>query len=471
MTLVQGASTSPFGPETRGLTFGIVLGVTLFAFEALAVVTVAPLFAQDLGGLPLYGWVFSGFLLASLLGSVAGGLMADNGSLARPLLWGLGFFGVGLAVSGSSPTMLVLIAGRVLQGLGGGALSTVMYAAISRAYPDAARARMMALTSSAWVVPALLGPSLAALVAETLHWRYVFWGILPLLLIVVALTYRSFSRLVQRSATASATGRLVAAMWLAVGAGLLLSGVGADSPWLAAMALPGVVMVVVGLRTLMPAGTLRLRQGLPSVIAGRGTLFSAFVGVEAFLALLLTSVHGYSTAVTGAVIAAGSISWAVGAWLQSRLDEGQARVRARRMFVGTSLIALGIVAQVAALFMTNAALVVVVVGWVVAGLGIGLAHSTSSVLAFALAPAGEEGGVSAALQIADQFTAAVSTGIGGALLAIATRLAWSQQQGILLAIGFVMLLAVVGLIATWRAAPPAVVGRTHMPHDGVRVHG
>ncbi|HZW99964.1 MAG TPA: MFS transporter [Trueperaceae bacterium] len=450
---MQGTNLSTFTADTRGLTIGIVLGVTLFAFEALAVVTVAPLFVEDLGGLSLYGWVFSGFLLASLLGAVASGLMADSGSLARPLLWGLGFFGVGLAVSGSAPTMLVLIAGRVLQGLGGGALSTVMYAAISRAYPDAARARMMALTSSAWVVPALLGPTLAALVAETLHWRYVFWGILPLLLIVVVLTYRAFSRLVQRAATPRARGRLVSALWLAAGAGLLLTGVGADSWWLAVLALPGIVMVVMGLRDLLPAGTLGLRRGLPSVIAGRGTLFSAFVGVEAFLALLLTSVHGYSTAVTGAVIATGSISWAVGAWLQSRLDNGLATDRARRMFVGTALIALGVVAQVVALFMTGAVLVVVVIGWVLAGLGIGMAHSTSSVLAFALAPTGEDGRVSTALQIADQFTAAVSTGVGGALLAIATRLAWSQQQGILLAIGFVMALAVIGLVATWRSAP------------------
>ncbi len=447
------AGPSPFDAQTRALTIGIVLGVTLFAFEALAVVTVAPLFVEDLGGLSLYGWVFSGFLLASLLGSVVGGLMADNGSLARPLMWGLGFFGVGLVVSGSAPSMFVLIVGRVLQGLGGGALSTVMYAAISRAYPDSARARMMALTSSAWVVPALLGPTLAAVVAETLHWRYVFWGILPLLLVVVALTYRAFSGLVQRSTTGRGGRRLLAAAWLAAGAGVLLTGVGADAPLLAILAVPGLVMVLVGLRTLMPAGTLGLRRGLPSVIAGRGTLFSAFVAVEAFLALMLTSVHGYSTAVTGAVIATGSISWAVGAWLQSRLDEGGAGRRAKRMFVGTALITVGIVAQVVAVFMTSGVLVIVVSGWVVAGLGIGMAHSTSSVLAFALAPPGEEGKVSVALQIADQFTAALSTGVGGALLAIATRAGWSQQQGILLAIGFVIVLAVVGLLATWRSAP------------------
>lgn len=445
-----------FDADTRSLTFGILLGVTLVAFESLAVVTIAPTFSESLGGVALYGWVFSGFLLASLLGAVAGGQLADGGSLARPLIGGLAFFGLGLAVSGFAPSMLVLIAGRVLQGLGGGALSTVMYTAITRAYPDNARARMMAFTSSAWVVPALLGPTVAGLVAETIHWRFVFWGIIPLLLVVGVLTVGAFGSLDPVSKATSGAGRLQAAFVLAAGAGLLLIGLGLDKPWLAALlAAPGAGLCVLGLSRLLPTGTLRLRWGLPSVVAGRGSLFAAFVGVEAFLALMLTSVHGYSTAVTGAVIATGSISWAVGAWLQARHDEKHSDKRALRMFVGAWLIALGIAAQVAALFMTSFPLVVVVTGWIVAGLGIGMAHSTSSVLAFALAPAGEEGRVSAALQISDTFMAAGSTGVGGALFALATRLDLTQQYGILLAYGFVLLMALVALVASWRSAPLA----------------
>lgn len=443
-----------FDPETRSLTIGILLGVTLVAFESLAVVTIAPLFAEDLGGVALYGWIFSGFLLASLLGAVIGGQLADRGSLARPLLGGLVFFGLGLAVSGAATSMLVLIAGRVLQGLGGGALSTVMYTAITRAYPDSARARMLALTSSAWIVPALLGPTVAGLVAEASHWRFVFWGILPLLVVVGALTVRPFGALEHRSAAGSAGGGLRAALVLAAGAGLFLVGVGAEALWLAALlAVPGAALAAAGLRTLLPRGALRLRRGLPSVVAGRGALFASFVGVEAFLALMLTSVHGYSTAVTGVVIATGSISWAVGAWLQSKLDENHADQRPLRMFVGAGLLTLGIAAQLAALFVTSVPLVIVVAGWVVAGLGIGMAHATASVHAFALAPAGEEGRVSAALQISDQFLAAVSTGVGGALLALATRQAWGEQLGILLALAFVLLLALVALAATWRSAP------------------
>src|SRR5690606_1005277 len=105
---------------------------------------------------------------------------------------------------------------------------------------------------------------------------------------------------------------------------------------------------------------------------------------------------------------------------------------------------------------TSFPLAIVVAGWILAGLGIGLAHTTASVLAFALAPTGEEGRVSAALQVSDQFMAAVSTGVGGALLALATRLTWSERYGILLALCFVMLLALVALIASWRSASRVV---------------
>lgn len=472
--------SSFFTPDTRSLTIGILLGVTLVAFESLAVVTIAPLFAADLGGVALYGWVFSGLLLASLVGAVLGGQLADAGSLARPLLLGLALFGLGLVVSGFAPTMAVLIVGRVLQGLGGGALTTVMYAAITRAYPDNLRARMMALTSSAWIVPALLGPTLAGFVAEALHWRWVFWGILPLLVLVAALTVRPFAALrsggealTERDRDKRARGphaldarsrdsRLGTALILALGAGLFLFGVGVEDLWLAlAMAVPGAALAGYGLNSLLPRGTLALARGLPAVVAARGTLFAAFIGVEAFLSLMLTAVHGYSTAVIGTVIATGAISWSGGAWLQSRLDETHADKRALRVFVGMVLLTLGICAQVLALFLDTAPLAVVVGGWVLAGLGIGMAHATSSVLAFALAPEGEVGSVSAALQISDQFMASVSTGVGGALFALATRRGWDEQHGIALAFGFVMLLAGLGLVASWRAdARPGTRTRT-----------
>ena len=135
-----------------------MLTTTFIAAEALAVITIMPLLARDLRGLNLYGWVFSAFMLGSLIGTVAAGREADRVGPARPYLAGLVLFGSGLAVAGLAPSMAVLVGGRFLQGIGAGAVPAVAYVAIGRNLPEHLRARMMAVLSSAWVVPGLLGP-------------------------------------------------------------------------------------------------------------------------------------------------------------------------------------------------------------------------------------------------------------------------------------------------------------------------
>ena len=134
-----------WAPERRALTAGLVLTVTFVASEALAVVTVMPVVARDLGGLRLYGWVFSAFMLGSVIGIVAAGRQADRRGPAVPFVAGLVLFGSGLAVAGLAPSMGVLVAGRALQGLGAGAVPAVAYASIGRSLAGPLRARMIAV--------------------------------------------------------------------------------------------------------------------------------------------------------------------------------------------------------------------------------------------------------------------------------------------------------------------------------------
>ena len=111
----------------RALTLGLVLNVTIVASEALAVATIMPIVARELGGLDLYGWVFSGFFLGNLLGIVVAGMLIDRGSLARPFALGIGLFSLGLLIGGLAPSMPVLVAARVVQGFGAGAIPAVAY--------------------------------------------------------------------------------------------------------------------------------------------------------------------------------------------------------------------------------------------------------------------------------------------------------------------------------------------------------
>jgi MFS family permease len=230
---------SVFDQDHRALTFGLVLGITLFAFENLAIITIAPRIAEALDGIKLYGWIFTGFLLASLFSTVLGGEWADQYGPSRSLTVGLLFFGIGLLLSGFASTMPLLILGRVVQGLGGGAIITALYAALNLAYTDALRPRMVALMSSAWVVPALLGPALAGFLAELFSWRVLFWGIVPLLLLVAFLTFPAFHHLERRGSSPNLghtnQSRLPFALGLVLGTGLLLLGFTVSSTMLAVL--------------------------------------------------------------------------------------------------------------------------------------------------------------------------------------------------------------------------------------------
>src|SRR5699024_10631260 len=153
---------------------------TLVGFEALAIATAMPAVEDDLGDIYLYGWVFSAFLLASLVGIAYAGDRADVAGPARPFAIGLGLFAVGLIIGGAAPSMQVLVLGRAIQGLGAGAIPAIAYVAIGLAYPEALRPRMFALNATAWVLPGLVGPAIAGAIAEFLTWRVVFVGLVPL---------------------------------------------------------------------------------------------------------------------------------------------------------------------------------------------------------------------------------------------------------------------------------------------------
>ena len=148
-----------WSPARRPLTLGLVLTITLVAAEALAVSTAMPIVARDLGGLELYGLVFSAFFVGSLFGIVVVAGLIDRIGVVAPFLAGLGLFAIGLAIAGSAPSMAVLIGARFIQGIGGGTIPPVAYVAIGRSLPAHLRPRMFAVLSTAWILPGVFGPA------------------------------------------------------------------------------------------------------------------------------------------------------------------------------------------------------------------------------------------------------------------------------------------------------------------------
>src|SRR3954451_6411734 len=170
---------SVFGGALRATSIGLLILVTLIAFEAMAVAAALPTAARSVHGLGAYGWAFTGFLVANVVGMVTSGQLSDSRGPRLPLVAGLLAFLAGLLLSGTATTMTQLVAGRVVQGLGGGLIITAIYVIAGQVYPEHLRPPLFAAISSAWVLPALIGPAVSGLLTQHASWRWVFLGLLP----------------------------------------------------------------------------------------------------------------------------------------------------------------------------------------------------------------------------------------------------------------------------------------------------
>ena len=426
------SSTSPGGvwaPERRVLTVGLVLAVTLVAFEALAIATILPVVSRHLGDLRLYGWVFSAFMLSSLVGIAAAGTMADRMPLGRPMLAGLALFALGLVVGGIAPDMPVLVAGRAVQGLGAGVVPAVAYVAISRGYPEGCRPRMFAVLSTAWVIPGLIGPAIAALVATAVGWRWVFLGLLPLVaaagvLVVLALKHVSVRPALPAGATVPAGDTVpsqharvpyLPVLGVVAGAGLALTAVSSGHlPAVVGGVIAGGILLVLSLRRLTPPRTLTAGRGLPATILSRGLLTCCFFAGDAYVPYAITAVRHAPTGLAALALTVTTMTWTAGSWVQARCI---ARFGPRRLVRCGEVLVLAGLALMCLVLTPSVPPAFGVLAWAVAGAGIGLAYAPLSVTALDSAPAGEEGRVTSGLQLCDVLGQALGTGVAGAIVA------------------------------------------------------
>jgi MFS family permease len=464
-----------FGPRYRATTVGIVTVVTLVAFEALAVATALPTAVRELDGLALYGWAFTAFLVTSVVGMVAGGEMSDRWGPARPLLLGFGLFAVGLTVAGVAPGMEVFIAARAVQGVGAGVQIVAVYVLIAMVYPEGLRPKVFAATAAAWVVPALVGPVVAGAVAQHLSWRLIFLGLLPAALGGVGLLLPTLRRLPAASLGADAaapeaagvagagsaaaggsavtrreSGRWVAAC-AAAGGIAAVQAAGQRVDWVAVpLGLVGLGLLVVGLRRLLPRGSVLFRRGVPAVVGLRGTMAGAMFGAESLVPLSLTLVHGYSPTAAGLPLVVSALCWSTASWWQGRHPDlpRYALIRAGFVLIGVAVLGMALVAQPGT------------PGWLaypfwgLAGAGAGMTWPSIAVVLLALTPPDRQGTNSAAIQIADAVGSALSIGLGGVLVAAATR-------GVLGLPRAVLILDV--LLAAVAAASAVLAGRARAP--------
>ena len=313
---------------------------------------------------------------------------------------------------------------------------------------------MLALMSSAWVLPSLAGPAVAGFVADHASWRWVFVFLLPFLPLAMALTLPGLRALPAPGAS-PAPRRLAAALALAAGTGVFLAALELEgTALLVLLAAAGLAIAIPALRTLLPAGTLRAARGLPSGVAVRGLLAVGFLGCDAFMPLALTELRGFSSSQAGLVISAASLSWSLGAYLQARRDRADDGAgRPQRARVGLAVLLAGIAIGGAGVLDAGVPIAVAIGGWMVAGLGIGIGYSSIGALVLSQAGGGEEGVVSAALQLSETISVAIFTGVGGALIALGIDRGWDAATALALVFAAGAATAVAGLVAGRRVAP------------------
>ncbi|WP_157612402.1 MFS transporter [Ruania albidiflava] len=148
--------------------------MTSIAFESFAVTTVLPVAMTDLDGAQWYSLAYAATITAALVGMVIGGNWSDRSGPRRPLVAGGSLFLGGLALCMVAPEPSTFVLGRLLQGIGGGIDSVVLYVLIARRIPERPRPRMFGLLTTAWLVPSLVGPVLAGALTDLMTWRVVF---------------------------------------------------------------------------------------------------------------------------------------------------------------------------------------------------------------------------------------------------------------------------------------------------------
>ena len=404
-----------FGPSQRAVTVGIVLLISMVAFENMGVGTAMPALVEDLGSVSAYAWPFVAFIATNVVGTVLGGRWCDARGPSAMLLAAPAAFGLGLLVAGTATTMVQLLVGRVLQGLGAGALGVAVYVLIALVYSPRARPAVFGLISSAWVVPSLVGPPVSAVVTERFSWHWVFLGLLPLVALALVLV-RPASRGLSAPTDPPPVrrGLVPAALVAAVGvAALSWSGQHTTLPGLL-VALAAVTALVPALRLLLPPGSFTARPGIAAVVAGRALIAGAFFTASAYLPLMLTSTHGWSLTAAGTPLIVGSLGWSAASAWQGRHPD---LPRPRLLQVGFLCLVVGL-----------GGLLLVAPEWGrpwlalpsvgLAGIGMGLGFSALSFLLLQESGPGEVGFNSSSTQLADQLSQATFVGLGGALLAV-----------------------------------------------------
>lgn len=340
-------------PDRTMVTVALLLAMAVTALEQTVVSTAMPSIIASLKGLDIYPWVFSAYLLAATVSTPIYGKLADIWGRKRLLLFGLGLFSVGSVLSGQSTSMGMLIAMRVVQGLGAGAVGPIVLTMLGDLFTLAERAKVQSLFSGVWGVSSLAGPALGGWLTDALSWRWVFYVTVPFSVLAAWILVAKVDEKVEPHPVKPIDWS--GAILLAAGASVLLlsvlqgtgASIGRVGLLLGVAALILVAFIFREHRAADPVLPLDLvtRGPIAAAIVGSFTVGVLLFGIDTYVPLFVQGVRGGTATEAGFTLTPLFVSWALSVFVAATVV---IRLGFRTTAIVGALIVTGGVALIAA---------------------------------------------------------------------------------------------------------------------------
>ena len=175
-----------------------MLSTALIAIDATIIATAVPSIVKEIGGFTEFPWLFSIYLLAQAVSVPIYGKLNDLFGRKPVILWGIGLFLLGSILCGVAWSMGLLIAFRLVQGLGAGAIMPTTITIVGDLYSVRERAKVQGYVASFWGIASVAGPALGGIFSEYVSWRWAFLINIPFCLLAAGMLVRKFHEKVER---------------------------------------------------------------------------------------------------------------------------------------------------------------------------------------------------------------------------------------------------------------------------------
>ena len=405
------------------LLAAVLLALFLGALDALVVGAAMPTIVADLGGLPLYSWVFSSYMLTRAISLPIFGKLCDLFSSKKLYIAAIGIFVISSVLGGAAHNMIQLIVFRALQGVGAGGTFALAYIVVADLSLPETRGKMMGLISFVWGVASIIGPALGGFIVSFFSWRWIFYVNLPLgcaALLGIALYLRE-----TRDKKPGASIDYLGAMTLSVAVlALLITFMlgGRRYPWFS-MEIAGLFIVTVVATAGFyyaerwakePVLTLEFFRIRGFSTANASAFFSSFAifSLSAFSPLYIQGALGKSPAQLGMAMVPLTLSWSVGALVCGRLVN---RRREKSLSVLGSVM-LAVSTGLMLTFSTSTSLPVYSAALALAGLGMGFVSITTLLVVQNSLASSNLGVATSSQQFARTLGGTIGIGISGSLV-------------------------------------------------------